>query len=425
MDLSEYTIQGSQDAARALAKNNLRWIALRWYYMILLAVIAMTASFLSTLSLTKVYEYGLILAAGYVVNITLLLLVQSAKDRLWVQRFALSMQLFLDLFMCAVVVYVQGGIEARTTMLFAIPIISSGLAFMRKLVIPVAAVSGLVYIAAVLAHGYFANGSIDWTLYAVPLAFYPLVFLVIGRAVEFLTTLEVNDMRERTYNSFLSLLAHQLKHPASASKAIIDVIQHDDSANHTEQTQHYLQLLRGESENQIRLIDNLLEAAPRNKLDVHIEPVNIVLLLEKAAHQAARGHQRLGDLIRDHSTGGAVTVQGSPIKLQLALTNIFDNSFRHTDDGTAVSYGVTVNAGTVEIVVSDAGAGIPKDRLIALNQRFSAGNIHSLDARHVGGLGLGLYVAQQIVTAHGGTLAVQSKEGHGTTVTIRMKGTKA
>lgn len=424
MDLSKYTIQGSQDIAQVLAKNNIRWLTLRWYYMVLLAAISMIVSLLSTLSLDRIYEYAVMLFIGYVANAILLVLAFRYASVLWMQRIVVVGQIALDLITCCAVIYVQGGLEAQTTMLFAIPIVASGLSFMRKLVMPVATVSGLLYVATILGHALITTGMIDWPNYAAPVVFYPLLFLVLGRVVEFLTTSETNDVRERTYDSFLSLLAHQLKHPASASKAIIDVIQHDDSAHHTEQTQHYLEMLRGESENQVRLIDNLLEAAPQQRVDMHTEPVNVVLLLEKAAHQAAQGHERKSDLVRDYGAGGVVMVDGNPIKLQLALANIFDNSFRHTRSGTAVHYGVRVEFGVVEIKISDDGDGIGEERLKTIKKRFAVGNIHDLEARHVGGLGLGLYIAQQIVTAHEGTLTVQSKEGHGTTVEIRMKGVR-
>lgn len=424
MDLDEYTIKGSQDTARILLRNNIRWITLRWYYMLLLAVISIALSLLSSLSLDRVFEYTTVLVAGYLINGALLFFARRSETKLTTQRTVMVAQLFLDLVMCGVVIYIQGGIEARTTTLFAIPIVASGLAFTRRMVIPVAAISGLVYVVTILLHGVIEQGAIDFSEYAMPVVFYPLLFLVIARVVEFLMTLESHDMRERTYNSFLSLLAHQLKHPASASKTIIDVIQHDETAHHTEQTKHYLQLLRGESENQVRLIDNLLEAAPRHTSDLHLSKVDISLLLERVAHQTARGHQRTSDLVRDRSAGGAVFVQGSPIRLQLALTNIFDNSFRHTADGVSVHYGATLDAGMVEIVISDEGSGMDAVRLSRVKERFSVGNVHDAGARHVGGLGLGLYVAQRIVAAHEGTLTLQSKEGRGTTITIRMKGAR-
>lgn len=424
MDLSGYNIQGTQDTARVLAGNNVRWITLRWYYMTLLAGLAVVLSLMSTGAIARTLEYASILAIGYVVNAGLLILTRVAVSRLRVQRLVMISQLLLDLVMCSLVTYVQGGAEARTTLLFAIPIVASGLMFMRTVVLPVAAISSVAYVGTILLHAQVVKGSIDWVDYIAPVVFYPLLFLILGRIVEFLTTIEIHDVRERAYNSFLSLLAHQLKHPASASKTIIDVIEHDKTADHTHQTRHYLQMLRGESENQIRLIDNLLEAAPHHPLEVHRELVDMNVLLEKAAHQTAVGHQRLADLIKDSGPGTVVKVYGNPIKLRLALANIFDNSFRHTTEGSAVHYGIRVTAGEVEIKIRDEGVGMSKKHLATVLERFNVTSLHDLGAGHIGGLGLGLFIARQIITAHDGTLTVQSSEGKGTTVTIRIKGVK-
>ena len=424
MDLSGYSIQGNQDVARVLAVNNICWITLRWYYMTLLAVLAVVLSVIGTGMISRSIEYIGILVIGYVVNVGLLVVARVYASRLGVQRLVMASQLLLDLAMCGLVTYIQGGIEARTTLLFAIPIVASGLMFMRTVVLPVAAASSIVYIGTILLHAQLVKGSIDWTAYITPVVFYPLLFLILGRIVEFLTTIEIHDARERAYDSFLSLLAHQLKHPASASKTIIDVITHDKTANHTQQTRHYLQMLRGESENQIRLIDNLLEAAPRHAFETHREWIDISVLLEKAAHQMALGHQRRADLIKDHGAGGPVKIYGNPFKLRLALANILDNSFRHTSEGSAVHYGIGVKADTVEIRIRDEGVGMSKKHLETILERFNVASLHDLGSGHVGGLGLGLYIAKQIVAAHDGTLEVQSKQGKGTTVIIRIKGVK-
>lgn len=425
MDLTKYTIQGSQDVARALAKNNLRWIDLRWYYMILFGAIAMMTSVLATLETNRVLEYGQILLIGYLVNVLLFLLCRQFSVNLWAQRMITVGQLFLDLFMGSLIIYVQGGVEARTIVLYAIPIVAAGFLFSRSWVMYVATASGGAYVATILLHSVMTTGTIDWVECAVPVVFYPMVFLVLARIVEFLMTRETNNVRERAYNSFLSLLAHQLKHPASASKAIIDVMQHDDTANHTEQTRHYLQLLSGESQNQVRLIDNLLEAAPRSEEDAHLDDkVNIVVLVEKAARQAAVAHQRIGDLTRESGAGGVVTVRGSAIKLRLVLANLFDNSFRHTADGVAIRYGVSVRGDVVSITIADDGEGVAPEQMPLLSDKFSVEKLHQEGSQHLGGLGLGLYVAKKIITAHGGTLEVQSSKGHGTTVMIQMKGTK-
>ena len=68
--------------------------------------------------------------------------------------------------------------------------------------------------------------------------------------------------------------------------------------------------------------------------------------------------------------------------------------------------------------VADQGIGIPPDALPNLFQRFyRAANV---DEQHISGMGVGLYVVREIVTLHGGQVAVASEEGQGSTFTIRL-----
>lgn len=424
MDLSGYNIQGSVDSAKLMARNNLRLISLRWYYMAFLVGSAAFVTLAFTGSAETAIRYIDVLLINYAVNLLLYLAAKKFDTSMAWQKIVIGSQLLLDLVMSSVAVHLQGGIDARTTVLYAIPIVASGLAFSRELIMPVAGLSGVAYGITILLHTTHSDQTLDWLEFSVPLVFYPVLFLILGRVTMFLSTAETSDARERAYNSFLSLLAHQLKHPASASKTIIDVMHHDKTAAHTEQTKHYMDLLSGENENQIRLIDNLLEAAPRHSVDTHLEAVDIALLFEKVAHKVADSHQRLSDLAKDQGVHKPVLVVANPIKMQLALTNVFDNSFRHTPDGAHVHYSLSLNGDELTLIIRDKGVGMSKEHLAGISEKFSSSSLNDLRSGHVGGFGLGLFIANKIISAHNGTLEVQSKEGKGTTVTIRIKGAK-
>lgn len=424
MNLHGYNIQGSQDEARLLARNNLRLISLRWYYIAFLVGYATLILVMASDSNRQVIAYGAMLLVTYLINAILLFIVKKFETNLVTQRIVIGAQLSLDLAVCSVVTYVQGGVESRTTALYAIPIIASGLTFSSRLIVPVAMMSGAAYSLTILLHAWLSDGSVDWVTHAVPVVFYPILFLVLGRITQFLSDIETVGIREQAYNSFLSLLAHQLKHPASATKTIVDAIVHDKTATHTEQTLDHLEMLKGENENQIRLIDNLLEAAPRTRIEEHSEEVNVTRLFEQVAHKVAVSHQRLSDLVKDESASKPVKVGGNEIKLRLALTNIFDNSFRHTPEGSLVHYGIRCESGVVTLTIRDEGVGMSREHLTNILERFNVESLNGLGSRHVGGLGLGLFVARQVFSAHDGEIEVKSKEGQGTVVTVRMKGAR-
>jgi two-component system sensor histidine kinase ResE len=100
------------------------------------------------------------------------------------------------------------------------------------------------------------------------------------------------------------------------------------------------------------------------------------------------------------------------------MFNLLDNAIRHTPNGGKVTVATDVKNNKVSVIVGDSGSGIPKAQLPYVWERFY--RIDSSRARKSGGTGLGLAIVKQIVEGHHGSVAIQSKEGEGTTVTIQL-----
>ena len=101
--------------------------------------------------------------------------------------------------------------------------------------------------------------------------------------------------------------------------------------------------------------------------------------------------------------------------IQHALANLLVNATMHTPPGTAIEVGVTSEGDAVAWTVADRGPGISPDLLPRIFEKF----VRAPDAS-AGGSGLGLAIAKGFVEAHGGTLAVASREGGGTVFTFRL-----
>jgi two-component system phosphate regulon sensor histidine kinase PhoR len=110
--------------------------------------------------------------------------------------------------------------------------------------------------------------------------------------------------------------------------------------------------------------------------------------------------------------------------LEQALINLVDNAIKYSDPGRTVWIGVSVDAratadeSTVQITVRDEGCGIEAEHLPRLFERFY--RVDKARSRKLGGTGLGLSIVKHIVQAHGGTVAVESEPGVGSTFTIRL-----
>jgi two-component system, OmpR family, sensor histidine kinase BaeS len=113
--------------------------------------------------------------------------------------------------------------------------------------------------------------------------------------------------------------------------------------------------------------------------------------------------------------GDAVpTADLDPARMRSALANVISNAIRHTPAGGSVRVGVRSAGDEVIISVTDTGEGIPKDLMPRVFERF-------VKAPSSTGSGLGLAIVHDIVSAHGGNVEIESAEGIGTAVRIRLQ----
>jgi len=110
-----------------------------------------------------------------------------------------------------------------------------------------------------------------------------------------------------------------------------------------------------------------------------------------------------------------LVVDADPVRLRQVLDNLIANALTHAGSGGSVRVRVTATHEGVEIAVSDAGQGIPLDELARI---FEPGVHFGAET----GSGLGLALSRAIVDAHGGTIAVDSIVGEGSTFTIVLPG---
>jgi len=103
-------------------------------------------------------------------------------------------------------------------------------------------------------------------------------------------------------------------------------------------------------------------------------------------------------------------------RLEQVLFNLLTNAFTHAPSATPIDVRLRRVGGEVGVEVQDYGRGIAADQLPHLFARFY--QVARPDRPSQGGMGLGLFICQEVVTAHGGRIAVVSTEGEGTTFTV-------
>jgi two-component system OmpR family sensor kinase len=212
----------------------------------------------------------------------------------------------------------------------------------------------------------------------------------------------------------VTVLAHDLSNYITPLKGRLDLMQHrarrlgdDKWVQDTEAASRALKRLHA-------IITDLLDVGRLEQgiFSISRQPIDLVTLVQEIA--GVMHTQKLRVIVR---APDELRLEADPARLRQALENLVANALKHSPEGVPVDVGVeseTRDDGEWAIVtVRDEGAGIAPDLIPRLFTRFGAGPGST-------GLGLGLYLARSIAEAHGGTLAVNSTPGEGTSFRLSL-----
>jgi signal transduction histidine kinase len=164
-----------------------------------------------------------------------------------------------------------------------------------------------------------------------------------------------------------------------------------------------------------RLADRLLTLASLERPDfLRLTSVDLVPFVIELAHRWSPTPRQwnLGRL-------DEAMVRADPDRLQLALDAIVENAVKHTEPPDTISFSLVRRDGVITISIADTGCGIPPEELGRIFERFSRSHRALPEARQ-GGSGLGLSIAKAVVEAHGGSIAVESEPGRGSTFLVSL-----
>ena len=164
------------------------------------------------------------------------------------------------------------------------------------------------------------------------------------------------------------------------------------------------------------LIRDLLDVSrlAHGKLSLSLEDVDLAALTREVCSVLAPESERAGCTVEVHAPRTLVG-QWDRLRLEQALTNLMTNAYKY-GAGQPIRVDVREEGEDVLLVVRDGGIGIEAEHLARIFGKFE----RAVSERHYGGLGLGLYITQQVIQAMGGTIQVESQPGQGATFSVRL-----
>jgi len=223
----------------------------------------------------------------------------------------------------------------------------------------------------------------------------------------------------RMKDEFLATVSHELRTPLNAILGWSRVLVTGTLA--AEQREKALASVERNAAAQARLVDDLLDVSRMISGKMRIEPsrVNPADAVEAALEAIRPAAQAKGVELSTEIDRNAGTLIADPGRVQQIVWNLTGNAVKFTPKNGRVKIRVERVGAQVEIVVSDNGAGIKREFLGRLFQRFSQedGSIR----RSHGGLGLGLSITKHLIELHGGEIHVDSAgPGQGATFTVHL-----
>ena len=226
---------------------------------------------------------------------------------------------------------------------------------------------------------------------------------------------KLEDMRKE----FVSNVSHELKTPLTSVKTYAETLMEQDELDE-ESKKKFLGVILTESNRMARLVSDLLQLTKFDYKKIAWEKIDFDIteltkqICEKHKIQAEKKNQ----ILECYETSNVPLVYGDRDGIEQVITNILINSIKYTQEGGNVKVYIGSVHEDAYIKIIDNGIGIPEEDLPHVFERFY--RVDKARSREMGGTGLGLPIAKEIIESNNGSISIKSEKGKGTEVIIKV-----
>ena len=238
---------------------------------------------------------------------------------------------------------------------------------------------------------------------------------VIGAVIVILDVTESVD-RETLRSEFTSNVSHELKTPLTSISGFAEMMMSGDTNKET--VMDFSKTIYDEAQRLISLVGDIIKISELDERTTEFEQE--IVDLAELSNQVAERLKPAADSknITINVLGGVSKITGVRKILDEMISNLVDNAIKYNKDNGTVDIIVTNTENAAELIVRDTGIGIPQSEQSRVFERFYC--VDKSHSKNIGGTGLGLSIVKHAVQYHGGKVALDSKLGKGTTITIEF-----
>lgn len=220
------------------------------------------------------------------------------------------------------------------------------------------------------------------------------------------------ESSNRLKNDFISSISHEIRTPLTAIKGWGETLNNVGSEDQQLLSQG-IEIIINETDRLSVMVEDLLDFSRlegNDSLKYYFENVNIIEELNEAVATYRQRALKLGIPMNYSSSSIPIFVSGDRNRIKQVFVNILDNALKYSFDKKPVEVMLTNDSNQVLISISDHGPGIPSDEVEKVTDRFYRAS------NSVYGTGIGLSISKEIMSAHHGSLRIESEINKGTTV---------
>ncbi len=224
---------------------------------------------------------------------------------------------------------------------------------------------------------------------------------------------------DRLKSEFFALVSHELRTPLTSVIGYLDIVREDDEGGLSEEQDRFLGIIDRNARRLLRLVGDLLFVAQVEAGTLSLEKGRVDLeQVAVDAVEAARPRAGKLGVALSAETVPIILEEGDFDRLGQLVDNLISNALKFTPEGGSVAVRLQAIDGDAVLEVSDTGMGISAAEQEHLFERFY--RAQQATEKAIPGIGLGLSICAAIASGTGGTIVVESAEGHGTTFRVTL-----
>jgi signal transduction histidine kinase len=227
------------------------------------------------------------------------------------------------------------------------------------------------------------------------------------------------DQLDRLKDEFVLTASHELRSPLTSVQGFAELLMLERDSLTPKQVET-VEIILDNCRHLVRLLNDLLDLARSDagRLAVTPMPTEVAPLIEDAVRTMRAQTESSNQTLVANLAPNLPRVDVEADRIRQILVNLLTNAHEYSPEGASIEVMARVLGAEVEIAVTDDGPGIPENQIQHIFERFVRGDAGL--TQRVGGTGLGLAISKSLVELHGGTLAVESTPGVGSTFSFRL-----